>query len=58
MSKLSLVLDLLGAVSLVAGALGALLPPGRARDACQHLGLGLGRAVGAVRGQASPGAGK
>ena len=49
MSKLSLILDVLGAVSVIAGALGAVLPEGRAQRACQHLGLGLGRAVGAMR---------
>lgn len=49
MSKLSLILDVLGAVSVIAGALGAVLPAGRVQRACQHLGLGLGRAVGAMR---------
>ena len=49
MSKLSLVLDVLGAVSVIAGTLGAILPESRAQRACQHLGLGLGRAVGAMR---------
>lgn len=50
MQRIQLILDILGAVSVVAGALGALLPEGRARDICQHLGLGLGRAVHAAKG--------
>lgn len=51
MQRIQLILDLLGALSVVAGALGALLPEGRARDVCQHLGLGLGRAVAAAKGK-------
>lgn len=50
MQRISLILDLLGALSVVAGALGALLPEGKPKDICQHLGLGLGRAVSAAKG--------
>lgn len=51
MQRIQLILDLLGALSVVAGALGALLPEGKPREICQHLGLGLGRAVSAARGK-------
>lgn len=51
MQRIQLILDILGALSVVAGALGALLPEGKPRDICQHLGLGLGRAVNAAKGK-------
>lgn len=47
---LNAILGVLGAVSVLAGALAAVLPDGRAKTVCSYIGLRLGKALDVAKG--------
>lgn len=49
MHHLDRILDVIGALSIICGALAAVLPDGRLKTACSYLGLRGGKAVQALR---------
>ena len=51
MHHLDAILNLIGAVSILCGALAAVLPDGRIKTACSYIGLRGGKAVQALRSE-------
>lgn len=49
MHHLDTILDIIGALSIICGALAAVLPDGRLKTVCSYLGLRGGKAVQALR---------
>lgn len=54
MRHLNTILDIIGALSILCGALAAVLPDGRIKTACSYLGLRGGKAVQALRATSEP----
>lgn len=54
MHHLDTILDIIGAVSVICGALAAVLPDGRVKTFCSYIGLRGGKAVQALRAPSGP----
>lgn len=54
MHHLDTILDVIGALSIICGALAAVLPDGRVKTACSYIGLRGGKAVQALRAPSEP----
>ena len=54
MRHIDRILDIIGALSIICGALAAVLPDGRLKTACSYLGLRGGKAVQALRAPTEP----